>query len=374
MRFWFILLLGLSQLAAHTRNHSYSKLFLDQQPAALEFRISAANIRQTFSETQLQAELVKHIQLQRGGKTCTATAPQKQAANREFFVYRITFSCESTGHYTYQYAALMTKVPSHVHFANIVEPTGVEHTLVFTRNQGEHQLGKTDSNAGSSQFFTVGLEHILGGIDHLAFVLSLLLLGLSRKNLLLTITGFTLGHSLSLLMATFDVIQMKIPIIEAFIGLSIAVVALKPAVSQNRLLSHYTIGLILLAALFSLPDRSDYALAIFGMALFSYGYFENRQLDESALGHVVITTAFGFIHGFGFASFLGDFISRQAKVWQPLLFFNFGIEVGQLVFILVLFTAYRILRLHRLNENYRVILGALLVCLGTFWFISRTFT
>ena len=140
------------------------------------------------------------------------------------------------------------------------------------------------------QYIFAGAEHILIGYDHLLFVLCLLVIAGSPRRLLLTITGFTLAHSLTLALASFQILRLPIAFVETLIALSIVILAAE--IIKNK--CH------------TLAWRYPVATA----------------------------TAFGLLHGLGFASVLGEFGLPQQMKLTALVFFNVGIEAGQILFIL----------------------------------------
>ena len=144
-------------------------------------------------------------------------------------------------------------------------------------------------------YFKLGLQHILDiqGFDHILFVLALCAVYVARdwKKILILITAFTIGHSLTLALATFNVIQIRSDVIEFLIPVTIAFTALatlfNPKPSTGR-------GIQL-----------NYLFAVF----------------------------FGLIHGLGFSNYLKALLGKESSIWQPLLSFNIGLEVGQIVIV-----------------------------------------
>ncbi len=144
----------------------------------------------------------------------------------------------------------------------------------------------------------LGIEHILGGIDHLAFVLALLLIVKGTRKTIATITAFTLAHSISLVGATLGYVAVPGPPVEATIALSIVFVAAE-IIHGRR--GHP-----------GLTERYPWLVAFI----------------------------FGLLHGFGFAGALAEVGLPSSSIPMALLFFNVGVEIGQLLFIacmLVLF-------------------------------------
>jgi HupE / UreJ protein len=141
-------------------------------------------------------------------------------------------------------------------------------------------------------YLGLGVEHILLGVDHLLFVLGLLLLVGGRGwRLLQTITAFTIGHSVSLAVATLGVIEVPAPPLNAAIALSIVFLA----------------GEVVRAR------RGEASLAV-------------RQ-------PAIVAGAFGLVHGLGFATALTGLGLSFAALPAALLFFNVGVEVGQVAFV-----------------------------------------
>ena len=154
-----------------------------------------------------------------------------------------------------------------------------------------------------SSFVLLGIEHILTGPDHLLFVLGLLLLVRDRWTLLKTVSAFTLAHSLTLGLATFGLIRLPLPLVDTLIALSILFLA--PEIIRAR------------QGGTSLTIRHPW------MAAF----------------------VFGLLHGTGFASGLATLGLERSALLGALVFFNIGVEIGQLSFIAVALTVWRLLRL-----------------------------
>ena len=159
-----------------------------------------------------------------------------------------------------------------------------------------------ESSAGSvaRDYSVLGMEHIWGGIDHLLFVFGLLLLVGGGARLLWTITAFTLGHSITLSLVTLGYFDYPVALVEFAIALSIFVLA----VELTRTARHDMLW------------RNPWWLA----------------------------GGFGLLHGMGFAGALAETGLPQDNLPMALLFFNVGIEVGQIAFILVVFAVWFIIR------------------------------
>lgn len=140
-------------------------------------------------------------------------------------------------------------------------------------------------------YLLLGFKHILSGVDHLVFVLALLLLVNGIKRLIITVTAFTVAHSLTLAGATLDLVHLPAPPIEATIALSIMFIASEIINSRQ-----------------GKPGLTE-----------KYPW--------------VVAFTFGLLHGFGFAGALAQIGLPQSSIPIALLFFNVGVELGQLFFI-----------------------------------------
>lgn len=187
-------------------------------------------------------------------------------------------------------------------------------------------------------YFQLGIQHILDldGFDHILFVIALCAIYLGRdwKKIIILVTAFTLGHSITLALATLNVIKVNADLIEFLIPVTIAITAvsniLKPKPSNGR------------------GVQINYFFALF----------------------------FGLIHGLGFSNYLRSLLGKEASIFQPLLAFNLGLEVGQLVIVGVFLVAAMLLvGVIGINRKYwtlvisSVVLGmAIMMILDTkFW-------
>ncbi len=198
------------------------------------------------------------------------------------------------------------------------------------------RLGELLAGAGSarrlaSRYFALGGEHILGGVDHLLFVLGLLLLVHGFWPLVKTVTAFTVAHSITLGAAVLGFIPVQSGPVEAAIALSIVLLA-REIIMGHRGRSH-------------LVHRRPWLVAFI----------------------------FGLLHGLGFAGALGEIGLRSADVAPALLFFNLGVEAGQLVFVALLIAVYQGLR-EVIKTKVRLIdpvVGYALGAMAMFWFLER---
>jgi len=220
--------------------------------------------------------------------------------------------------------------------ARIDDGEGGVETLRLTPSEPEAILvGRRSTSRVASAYFRLGVDHILGGIDHLLFVAALLLLVSGWRRLVGTVTAFTVAHSVTLATSTLGVITVPVAPIEALIALSIAFVAAEVV--------HLRRG---------------------GRSLTSQWPW-------------VIAFAFGLLHGVGFASALGEIGLPQNAVPAALLFFNLGVEAGQLLFVAIALGAAALMR--RLARRFelqpttfiRTLPPYVIGSLGAFWVLQR---
>lgn len=177
------------------------------------------------------------------------------------------------------------------------------------------------------EFFKLGIEHILTGFDHLAFLFALLLAGNSLKEAAKIITSFTLAHSITLALATFNIVNLPSSIVEPIIAISIVYVGLENLFRKE---------------------------------------IKKRWL---------LTFAFGLVHGFGFASVLRELgIGEQGSLAiVPLFSFNLGVETGQITIAsLVLPLIWKLRRQPSFALRYAPACSVLVALAGAYWLIERT--
>jgi len=174
---------------------------------------------------------------------------------------------------------------------------GSSHSARLTFSEPRTRIAETaDPFAVAKNYMSLGIEHILLGTDHLLFVFALLLLVRSRGLLVKTITAFTVAHSVTLAAATLDFVHVPSAPVEAIIALSIMFLA-------TELARRY--------------------------------FNPSKELTLTERYPWVVAFVFGLLHGFGFAGALADIGLPQHAIPLALLFFNLGVEAGQLLFVAV---------------------------------------
>ncbi len=193
--------------------------------------------------------------------------------------------------------------------------------------------------AVAKQYTILGIQHILEGWDHLLFLICLMLVAGVGRKLWITITGFTIAHSITLALSALNVVRLPIPPVEAVIALSVVYLAVEIALQKKDSLT--------------------------------YRY------------PIAVSSSFGLLHGFGFAAVLADIGLPQVEVVTSLLFFNIGVEIGQIIFILgvlflwVLIQRIRIVsKLHDFNLSRSFLERSVAYFCGiiaSYWMIERVY-
>jgi len=229
-------------------------------------------------------------------------------------------------------APVLAHLPrGHKQFCSVYDPDGrllTERMLSAESKDLTVDLRTSPANNFSMfRFLVVGIEHILTGYDHLAFLLALLLAGGSLRSNAKIITSFTVAHSLTLALATLGLVNISPAVVEPVIAISVVFVGV-----ENLIRRH----------------------------------FAARWL---------VTFGFGLVHGLGFASTLRDLGigALGARAAIPLLSFNLGVELAQIaIAALVLPLVWRLEQRPAFTLKHAPALSLLITVAGVYWFVART--
>lgn len=218
-------------------------------------------------------------------------------------------------------------------FVRLNRLDGTTMTAVVRPSKPYAQLrGKRKWYITAGEYIALGFYHIMQGIDHLLFILGLLLIVKGRRMLLKTITAFTLAHSITLAIATLGYANAPLPPLNASIALSI--LFLGPEIVRSW----------------------------------------NGKTSLTLRYPWVVVFLFGLLHGFGFASGLSTAGMPRVELPPALFSFNIGVEFGQLVFVfiaLALMRSFKVLEV-RWSRWVELLPGYIVGSLGAFWTIQRT--
>lgn len=234
----------------------------------------------------------------------------------------------------------------------LIDKVNLDYNLFFENSNGKHKNVATIENGDKTdefvftdstrhlsmeagvelsfwhtlgQFVVMGIEHILTGYDHLAFLLALIILGGTFKNILKIVTSFTVAHSITLILAALDIVALPPRLIESLIAVTILYVALE------------------------------------------------NQFLKNANYRWVLTGCFGLVHGFGFAGALAETQVPKNHFVEALLTFNVGVEIGQLLVVLVLLPIILYVRRFSWNTWFVRSISGGVALFGLLWFVQRAF-
>jgi len=254
--------------------------------------------------------------------TACVLAPPTLTPEDDGVLVHMSSDCPHGQDMAYQAGFLDDLGPGHRHY---VESSGAAVAVVDAAEPGaEFQQGEQSLSATGAEFANLGVEHILIGYDHLAFLLALLLVARTSKEIIGVVSGFTVAHSITLSLAALGLVNPPGAIVEIAIAASIA-----------------------------------------------YAGFENL-VEPSAKRRFVLTFVLGLIHGFGFAGVLTELGLPQGNLVAALLSFNVGVELGQLALVGLVFP---LLMAARKSEKWRKkgvpALSIAIALLGCFWVVER---
>ena len=290
---------------------------------------------------QLLAKTLSQTTLTAGNAPCTWSAPRGEL-HAQAVRLDATLSCPSATALSWKFNFVHgTELPSTFQVLVKADLNGTEHLYTADALHDSLILSRQPaSQTGFMRFCLMGIEHIGAvpsewgwpnsfhfpdGIDHILFLLGLILAGGSLTELVKTATGFTFGHSVTLAIATLGILRLPSRMVESCIALSIAYVAAE--------------------ILFTKRPRPRWRIA----------------------------AAFGLVHGFGFAAALMTLDLNRAEMAKALVGFNCGVEVGQIILITLLAPCVALLRRSFL-KGYAVMAaaGGIFVT-GAYWFVQRAF-
>ena len=330
---------GYSTVHGDGRQISYAlSLEYDVLARAVEFGPEATeatddNARQAALDSgqeNLAAYLSDRVEIFLDGAACDPRLDGASPTSRDEKPYvriDLVYSCPgASGSYHVTYDVFSAEDAIADNHTNIVEYDlgGHKGRTVLDGSQNEVVVGETSVVASSARFAAMGVEHLLGGLDHVLFVVALVLGATSLRNLLTVASMFTLAHSVTLISAAVGWIHIPSSVVEPLIALSIAFVAIENLLGATR-----------------------------------------RRLP--------VVFLFGLLHGLGFA---GSLRVTDAVSWDlvaSLLSFNIGIEAGQVLLLLAIFPL--VLLIRRSRWSVPVVRGATIVVavFGLIWFVERFF-
>jgi hypothetical protein len=392
---WLLLaaLCGTSAAGAHTRSQSHSVWEIKGPDVDLVMTIPAVEAARLSadqaapSDDRLKAYLSERVYPLAGGQRCPLVPPvQTLSAAAGFRKYDFTFRCATPNDLQVHSAAFFDLVPSHTNFAQVQNALTEEFTEQLIT--AEHQTVDVTGGEGSrlkrarfTEFIRMGMMHIFTGVDHMSFLLGLVLISRRLRDLVFVVTGFTIGHSLTLALAVTGVLRPHAEYIDALVALTIALIGAENIVVQTHkpTLAALAVGgsLAFMAVLGLLGFGGLPSLLLLGAGLFTANYLMiSGRLRDAGRLRILITLVFGLIHGFGFAADLLELQLPPERLAELLVGFNLGVEMGQLILVVGVTVLVAILAKYKLTLPRPLVVdvaSAFLVGLGVFWFVSRSY-
>lgn len=392
----FIFILLSFPVNAHQLSRSFSKWEINDKDVEVSFTVPARQVTLLAAlegplaslDKLLVRHLERHLKIYNSKDECNKLGEIKSSYDANGYVRgQIKFICENNGdEILIKNNSFFPVSIGHVHFARIkINDTDWQESI-FTSSRPEAtfslQTGKSDQSKFEIfiDYIYLGFDHILEGYDHLAFLFAILLITFQFRKMLLSITGFTLGHSITLALASLGYIQPAGEAIEALIGFTILLVAYEALTvdEKNKYLFAFIITLLIfILALISLITGGNINLMTWlGLVIFTFFYnilLEDRRQAERL--NPLITVVFGLIHGFGFAGVLTELGLPKDGLIVGLLGFNLGVELGQILVISIVLIILFLLGktyLARYKKLIYNLTGMSLIALGVFWFVGRS--
>jgi hydrogenase/urease accessory protein HupE len=287
--------------------------------------LSAAELTQNGA---VRTKIFDRMTVSRGAVQCEGTLESVAPSADDGVVVVSRHDCEGgSGDLRADLGFLTELEKGHRHVARIAREGGDSEAVAYDGN-ARLSLGSVTASSTRSpalEYLKLGIEHILGGADHLLFLLGVVLLPASLRSLLLAVTAFTLSHSLTLVLSTLGLVRVSGAWVEPLIALSVAYIGVE------------------------------------------------NWFSKDATRRWRLTFAFGLVHGLGFATALRDVGVPPNRLPVALACFNVGVEIGQLLVVLGLWTALRHLQQRAWFRPW--VLGTTSVALalvGLAWSVERT--
>jgi hypothetical protein len=321
------------------------------------------------------------------GVPCTLPqSPSSIESEPGYLRVDVRLRCERGDRLTLKLELFFAVAPSHHHFLYVESP-GSSREAILTASAPTTQLELRPTSVSDTrflQFVGMGIEHIATGFDHLAFLLALLISVRGAREVLAIVTGFTLGHSLTLSLAVLGIVQADRGAVECLIGLTIALAAARNLIRgerEGRIAAATAVAITTSLLLIPADLRPSLSAALIitiaviaGSAVWLAGA---RQGEFSISSRAALAMAFGWVHGLGFASALQDLHLPRSRLVPTLLGFNVGVEIGQLLAVVTVIALIRIVATIAPATRPRpaavpaIVASAMLLAAGLAWFLTR---
>ncbi len=409
---WFLFLflflatvVCISQAHAHNRSQSFSSWTIDGGDVSVIFSVKAREVTRLppleGNLRSLDALLIVHLSqtlsVASAGVECEAQqAPESLLAASGYVRAKHVFTCTSAEPLTLTIDSFFSMASSHTHYANVSDGQATPQQHLFSNDKRTQVLSVTNSGSDSFylaflQYAELGMEHIFSGVDHIAFLLVLMMILRRFRDLVWMVSGFTVGHSITLSLATLGVINPDASVVEALIGFTIAIVALENLTLEHQVLEKkgresrsakqmttaVVVVLMLLGSVSLLAGRGLSLLSLIGLMVFAVAYLPLSESRRAVISlRPFLTLVFGLIHGFGFAGILVEVEIPEQQIFSALAGFNIGVELGQLIIVSGLWVVIHYAKKYIASDyfsGFSQVTSSLLLALGCYWFVARSF-
>ncbi|MBI3200893.1 MAG: HupE/UreJ family protein [Myxococcales bacterium] len=374
-----------SASSAHTRSVSYSAWQLDAARASVVVRVSAldASALERAGHERRSGALAKRvrdsIRLSAAGAPCAPGEPRERLGDPEWLEVEWSVSCARADELAIDSTLLFVENPSHLHLARVRtgDASATEHVL--DANARKVTLSPSAPHGQSfGRFVALGVEHIATGWDHLLLLAMLLVFAKSLRRAAWVVTGFTIGHTVSLSLASLGLVVPQEAPVEALIAVSIGLVAVEnvwlTGGRRSTALPAAAVGTVAVAGVAALALGRPVALALLGSALFAGSYFAwMNQIRRPDLGRTAVVALFGLVHGFGFARVLSSMDLEPARLIRALIGFNLGVELAQLAAMMAVWPVLVALRRRVSHPALVPVAASGALCLSCYWLVWRAF-
>ena len=386
-----LLILFQSESFAHTKSVSYSTWNIQEDQIILNFTVSSREITKLreyqINYPNLNDSLKSHL-IQKIYSDQIKSEPLINVLNTEIGMTGLSliFDTNQFEKYIFDMNIFFEEIPSHIHYARLNHHMGQMRTLVLNQNNHEiiifSELNAVEEQEwfdSFKQYIGLGFTHILEGIDHLLFLLALLILCKSFKSLVFAATGFTIGHSLTLGLAASDIVIPQVNIIESLIGWTIILASIESINLPRHELRKIQSGVLLIVIamiLLSTLNINELKIGfILGLGMLTLAILKlGEEPDQSEKLRPILAIIFGTIHGFGFANILSEISLDRTNFLVSLLGFNIGVEIGQILVLVIMWGLMSFLATKILSNNMKKITGlvsSILCSIGLYWFLTR---
>ena len=392
----FALILGLAGAGAafaHTRSESHSDWQIEGTHIEATVAIPEIEVKRlgppgsTITNEQVARYMQGKATVSAGGKPCANPGGAKAlAATGQFRRVQYEFNCATDKNMKLGFSGFFELVPSHTDFAQISQAGHGFVEQLFLKNTQVIDVGGPSSEqelrqAGFVKYVQMGIMHIFTGVDHMSFLVGLILLSKRTKDLLFVVTGFTIGHSCTLALAVTGILRPHGEYIDALVAFTIAMVGAENigvATGKPGIVAAGMGGMLILMALGKVLGFGGLpALLTLGAGIFAANYLMiSGHLANAARIRLVVTLVFGLIHGFGFAAGLLEMKLPQDKLAELLFGFNIGVEIGQVCVVLTVLGLTALLIKLKMGLPRRLVVdlaSAGLVGIGLYWFLGRAY-